>query len=173
MSIGSEYAPVFGQGRHANTTQAPVFSAQLAEVSIDKDTGHAIVKRLVIVQDVGRAINPLVVRGQIMGGAAQGLGWALYEDLHYDDSGQLVTGSWMDYAVPHAQQVADVIEISLVELPSEMGPFGARGVGEPPIIATAAAVANAIADATGARLQNLPMKPPCILKALNELHSNI
>lgn len=168
MGFSSEYPPVLGHGRHTNTKRAPVFCAQLAEVEVNQETGHTVVRRLVILQDVGRAINPLVVRGQLVGGAAQGSGWALYENLLYDHSGQLLTGSWMDYVIPHAQQVADYVDTVLLEVPSEHGPFGARGVGEPPIIATAAAVANAIADATGVRPISLPMSPPRILAALNE-----
>ena len=103
-----------------------------------------------------------------MGGATQGLGWALYENLHYDAYGQLLAASWLDYVIPHAQHTAETLEIVLVEVPSEHGPFGARGVGEPPIVATAAAVANAIADATGIRANALPIRPSQLLSALKD-----
>ncbi len=166
MQSGTKYAPIFAQGRHADPTQSPSFSAQLAEVEVDPETGIVHVHRLVIVQDVGRAINPLAVEGQLMGGATQGLGWALYERMVYDEQGQLITGSWMDYAVPAITQAAARYEIILVEVPSENGPFGARGVGEPPVITTAAAVANAIADATGIRLTELPMTAPRVFAAI-------
>jgi CO/xanthine dehydrogenase Mo-binding subunit len=119
-----------------------------------------------VVQDVGRAINPLAVQGQMMGGATQGIGWALYEGMEYDAGGQLLTGSWLDYAVPDISQAPSVFETVLVEVPSESGPFGARGVGEAPVVPTAAAIANAIADATGVRLSELPMTPPRVLAAL-------
>jgi CO/xanthine dehydrogenase Mo-binding subunit len=115
---------------------------------------------------VGKAINPLAVEGQMLGGATQGLGWALYERIVYSDEGQVLTGSWMDYAVPAITQAARKYETIMVEVATEHGPFGARGVGEPPVIPTAAAVANAIADATRARVLDLPMTPPRVLSAL-------
>jgi CO/xanthine dehydrogenase Mo-binding subunit len=167
MQFGGKYAPVFGHGRHVDTTRSPGFCAQLAEVEVDQETGDVQVHKLVIVQDVGRAINPATVEGQMMGGAMQGLGWALYERTEYDSYGQLLTASWMDYTVPHIHQGALEMETVLVEVPTEHGPFGARGVGEPPIIPTAGAVANAIAHATGTRLTDLPMTPPRVLAALS------
>lgn len=166
MQFAGKYAPILGHGRHVETRQAPGFCAQLAEVAVDQETGQVQVHRLVVVQDVGRAINPPAVAGQMMGGATQGLGWALYENMAYDTQGQLISASWLDYAVPHFEQAAAAIETVIVEVPSEFGPFGARGVGEPPIIATAAAVANAIADATGARPSDLPLTAPRVLAAL-------
>ena len=102
-----------------------------------------------------------------MGGAAQGLGWALYEQMTYDANCQLLSGSWMDYTVPASIQTAPEVETIILEVPSEHGPFGARGVGEPPITPTAAAVANAIAHATGARLTEIPMIAPRVLGALH------
>jgi CO/xanthine dehydrogenase Mo-binding subunit len=165
MEFGGKYAPVFAHGRWAQTSQAPGFSAQLAEVEVDRDTGEVHVRRLVIVQDVGRAINPAAIRGQMMGGATQGMGWALFERMEYDAGGQLLTGSWMDYAIPSIAHMPQ-LETVIVEAPSEHGPFGARGVGEPPVVPTAAAIANAIADATGVRLSDLPMTAPRVLAAL-------
>ena len=135
-------------------------------MEIDRETGEVSIVRLVVIQDVGRAINPLAVHGQLMGGATQGIGWALYEEMSYDDNGQLLSGTFIDYAIPSADQTAQNIETILVEVPSDFGPFGIRGVGEPPIIPTAAAVANAIAHATGVRLSELPMTPPQVLAAL-------
>ena len=167
MQFGGKYRPVLGHGRHAENRSAPAFCAQLAEVSVDEESGEVVVHRLVIVQDVGRAINPQGVRGQMMGGATQGLGWALYEDMAFDEAGQLLAATWMEYVVPHTSQAARKLETVIVEVPSEHGPLGARGVGEPPVIPTAAAVANAIADATGVRLVDLPMTPPRILAAIS------
>jgi CO/xanthine dehydrogenase Mo-binding subunit len=166
MRFGGRYPPVFAQGRIAQKATAPAFSAQLAEVEVDRETGGVRLHRLVVVQDVGRAINPLTIRGQMMGGATQGIGWALYEKMEYDSQGQLLTGSWMDYAVPNIIQTPAVFETAIVEVPSENGPFGARGVGEAPVAPTAAAIANAIADATGIRLRDLPMTAPRVLSAL-------
>ncbi len=163
MAFGSTQAPIYGRGRHAQPDQAPGFCAQLAEVSVDEDTGQVTVHRLVLVQDVGRALNPLLVRGQMQGGAIQGLGWALYEELSYDDHGQPLTATLSDYALPHIHHLPLELEVEIVEVPSPFGPFGAKGVGEPPVIATAAAVANAIAEVSGRRMQRLPMTAPRIL----------
>jgi CO/xanthine dehydrogenase Mo-binding subunit len=163
MQFGGKYAPVIGHGRHAENRSSPAFCAQLAEVVVDEETGQVRVPQLVLVQDVGRAINPDGIKGQMIGGAAQGLGWALYEAMVYDEHGQLLTGTLLEYNMPSADQVAENVETIIVEVPSDHGPFGARGVGEPPVIATAAAVANAIADATGRRMSDLPMTPPRVL----------
>ncbi len=163
--FGAKYAPIMGHGRSAQTTQAPGFTAQLAHVRVDPDTGEVRVLRNAVIQDVGKAINPPLVEGQIHGGAAQGIGWALQERLDYDAAGQLRSGSFLDYALPKADQVPP-IEPVLVENPSPHGPLGARGVGEPPIIAGPAAVANAIRAATGARLTELPMTPERVWRAL-------
>lgn len=167
MQFGGQYAPIFGQGRHVITTRSPGFCAQLAEVEVDRETGLVEIHNLVVVQDVGRALNPLIVEGQMMGGAIQGVGWALYENMVYDEQGQPITASWMDYTVPHIQQSARSLEAVIVEVPSDYGPFGAKGVGEPPITPTAGAIGNAITDAIGVRLTDLPMTPPRILAALS------
>jgi CO/xanthine dehydrogenase Mo-binding subunit len=115
---------------------------------------------------VGFAINPAEVEGQIHGGVTQGLGWALFEGFSYDENGQLLTSTLMDYALPHSQDVPTITPL-LVEIPSASGPFGAKGVGEPPVVPVAAAVANAIADATGARVTHIPMTPERVFTALN------
>jgi len=166
MRFGGRHAPVFAHGRHANNVQSPAFCAQLAEVEVDGETGAVKIHRLVVIQDAGKAINPAAVQGQLAGGAIQGVGWALFENLLHDADGQLLTGTLMDYAVPGTQQTPIQLECKIIEVPSELGPMGARGVGEPPVIATAAAIANAITDATSARLTRLPMTPPRILDAV-------
>lgn len=167
MTFGGAYEPVYGNGKQAVTDRAPSFSAQVAEVEVDEETGEVNLLNLAVVQDVGRAINPLAVEGQMQGGAVQGVGWALYEEMRYDENGQLLTGSWMDYAMPDAVQAAP-IQTQIIEVPSESGPFGARGVGEPPVIPTVAAIANAVADATGVRMTQTPMTAPRVLEALNQ-----
>lgn len=166
MRFGGKYAPVVGNGRHAVTQRSPAFSAQIAEVEVDRDTGEVTVHKLVVIQDVGRAINPLLVKGQMAGGAMQGLGWALYEGMTHDENGTLLTGSFMDYTIPHFAHAVPEMDLVIVEVPSEYGPYGARGVGEPPIIPTAAAVANAIRDAAQVRVTDLPMTPPRVLRAM-------
>ena len=167
MTFGGRYEPVHGNGRQAVTDRAPSFSAQIAEVEVDEETGEVNLLNLAVMQDVGRALNPLAVEGQMQGGAIQGVGWALYEEMRYDDDGQLLSGSWMDYAMPDAVQAAPV-ETQILEVPSESGPYGARGVGEPPVIATIAAIANAVAHATGVRLSQTPMTAPRVLAALDD-----
>lgn len=165
MQFGGAYPPILGRGRHVDTTQSPGFCAQLAEVDVEKETGQVRVRRLVIVQDVGKALNPPAVRGQMIGGAMQGLGWALHERLVYDASGQLLTATWSDYHIPTAEDLPDTVEAIIVEVPSDHGPMGARGVGEPPVVPTAAAVANAVADATGKRITDLPITPERVVMA--------
>ena len=110
MRFGGHYAPVFGSGRVAQDKSAPGFNAQLVELSVDRETGEVTVHRLVVIQDVGKAINPLIVEGQMRGGAVQGLGWALYEDMRYDAQGQPITGSLADYALPGIDQSPPVFE---------------------------------------------------------------
>jgi CO/xanthine dehydrogenase Mo-binding subunit len=165
MRFGTKYPPVFGQGSTAITQQSPGFAGHMARVRVDRETGAVKILDYVIAQDVGFAINPPAVEGQMLGGAVQGIGWALFEQVAYDENGGLLTGTFSDYAVPKAPYVPR-IDAVIVEVPSEVGPFGAKGVGEPPVIAAAAAIANAIADATGARITALPISPERVLQAL-------
>jgi CO/xanthine dehydrogenase Mo-binding subunit len=165
MTVASKYEPVYGAGSSAITEIAPGFAAHLAEVEVDRDTGRVDVTRYVAVQDVGFAINPALVEGQIRGAVAQGIGWALYEGLVFDTEGQPVNPSLMDYALPRATTVPE-IEIVFVEVPSEFGAHGSKGVGEPPTIPGPAAIANAIHHATGARVTSLPMKAEIVAAAI-------
>jgi CO/xanthine dehydrogenase Mo-binding subunit len=119
----------------------------------------------VIAQDVGRALNPALVEGQMRGGATQGIGWALFESLDHDEDGRLLTSSFLDYALPTAERVPE-IETLIVEVPAPDGPFGAKGLGEAPVVGAPAAVANAVAAATGTRFRELPMTAPRVWKAL-------
>ncbi|MCY3917649.1 MAG: xanthine dehydrogenase family protein molybdopterin-binding subunit [Chloroflexi bacterium] len=167
MTFGGQYDPIHGSGSQSVTDRAPSFCAQIAEVEVDEETGEVNLLNLAVVQEVGRAINPLTVEGQMQGGAVQGVGWALYEEMRYDDDGQLLSGSWMDYAMPDAVQ-ASPIQTQIVEVPSISGPYGARGVGEPPVIPTVAAIANAVAHATGVRMTQTPMTAPRVLEALEQ-----
>jgi CO/xanthine dehydrogenase Mo-binding subunit len=123
--------------------------------------------RMVIAQDVGTMLNPALVEGQLLGGTTQGLGWALYEELAHDEFGQLRTGSFVDYAIPDAGGVPP-IDLEIVEVPAPDGPFGAKGIGEAPVIAAAAAIANAVAAAVGVRMRELPMTPGRVWAALND-----
>jgi CO/xanthine dehydrogenase Mo-binding subunit len=161
MQFGAKYEPVFGRGSTATITRAPAFAAHLANVEVDTETGRVGVLEHVVAQDVGRALNPAAIDGQIHGAVAQGLGWALSERMAYDDRGQLLSATLMDYALPASDQVPPV-ETVIIEVPSEAGPFGAKGVGEPPIIAAPAAIANAVAAATGRRFTELPITSQAI-----------
>ncbi|MBM3470986.1 MAG: xanthine dehydrogenase family protein molybdopterin-binding subunit [Armatimonadetes bacterium] len=156
MKFGARYPPVFGQGSTAITRQAPGFAGHLVRVRVDRETGAVEILDYVVAQDVGFAINPPEVEGQVHGAVAQGIGWALLEQVVYDENGGLLTGTLADYALPRAPAVPPV-DVVLIEVPSDEGPFGAKGVGEPPVIPGAAAIVNAIADATGVRPTSLPV----------------
>ncbi len=159
--------PIIGEGNNAIPENAPGFVVHLVKAAVDPNTGKVTLKQFVAVQDVGFALNPMMVRGQMHGGAVQGIGMGLHEAMVYDDGGQLLSGSFMDYDVPRIDEVPP-IETVIVEHPSPHGPFGARGIGEPPIIAGAAAIGNAIRDATGVRMTELPIRSEAVWQALND-----
>ncbi len=165
MRFGGQFEPIYGRGRSANRVSSPMFTAHLARVAVDPETGEVRVLDYVAIQDVGMAINPALVEGQIHGGVTQGLGWALFENMLYDENGQLLTSNWMDYALPHSYDVPNISTV-LVEIPSDLGPFGAKGVGEPPVVPVGAAIANAIFDAVGVRMTHLPITPERLFEAL-------
>jgi CO/xanthine dehydrogenase Mo-binding subunit len=145
----------------------PGFATHICDVEVDKETGHVKILRYTAVQDVGRAIHPSYVEGQIQGGVTQGIGWALNEEYIYDKDGRLENPGFLDYRIPVASDLP-MIDAVMVENPNPRHPFGARGVGEVPIVPPMAAVANAIADAAGIRLRDLPMSPPRVLEALEK-----
>lgn len=143
------------------------YGAHAAEVEVDTETGAVRVRRYVACHDVGQAINPQSVEGQIQGGAAMGIGYALMEQVVLEQGHNLTT-SFATYLIPSAQEVPDITPI-LVESGEGMGPFGARGIGEPPIGPPAAAIANAIFDAVGVRVSELPIRPEVVARALHRL----
>ncbi|MFO1199279.1 MAG: xanthine dehydrogenase family protein molybdopterin-binding subunit [Burkholderiaceae bacterium] len=146
---------------------APGFGTHLAEVEVDPETGRTLVTRYVAAQDVGRAIHPSYVEGQLQGGVAQGVGWALNEEYVYDASGTLQNPGFLDYRMPVASDLP-MIETILVETtPNKRHPYGAKGVGEVPIVPPLAAVANAVQRATGVRMLELPISPPRLLAAID------
>ncbi len=156
--FNGRYPPLEGSGRSAQTTQSPMYAVHVARARVDAATGALTVTGYAAIQDVGRALNPPEVVGQIHGGVVQGLGRVLGEELHYTADGQPLTTTFLDYLLPGAEQVPS-IDIRLVEVPSPVGPSGARGVAEPPAVPPAAAVANAIRDACGVRLSGVPAWP--------------
>jgi CO/xanthine dehydrogenase Mo-binding subunit len=158
------YSVPVGEGYPQPPTPSFVFGTHIAEVSVDRETGKVTVERLTAAHDVGRAINPLGVVGQIEGGAVQGIGFALYEQMLIKD-GKVLNASLLDYKLPTILDIPDV-QAEIIEIPDAKGPFGAKGVGEPPLIGPAAAIANAIYDAVGVRITELPCTPEKILRAL-------
>jgi CO/xanthine dehydrogenase Mo-binding subunit len=158
--IGSEIS-INAQGA------GPGFATHICDVEVDKETGHVKILRYTATQDVGRAIHPSYVEGQVQGGVAQGIGWALNEEYVYDSKGRLENPGFLDYRVPVASDLP-MIEAVLIEVPNPRHPFGARGVGEVPIVPPMAAVANAIRDAIGIRMPSLPMSPPKLRAAIDK-----
>jgi CO/xanthine dehydrogenase Mo-binding subunit len=146
--------------------QGPGFTTHICDVEVDRETGHVKILRYTAIQDVGRAIHPSYVEGQMQGGVTQGIGWALSEEYIYDKDGRLENPGFLDYRMPVASDLP-MIDTVMVEVPNPRHPFGARGVGEVPLVPPMAAVANAIFDATGIRLRDLPMSPPKLRAAFD------
>jgi CO/xanthine dehydrogenase Mo-binding subunit len=164
-SFGAKHEPVLGKGESAITQRSPGTGVHIARVRVDPETGRVEPIRYVVVQDVGKAINPATVEEQIHGGGAQGVGWAIYEEIVHDASGTPITASFMDYTVAKASQTPE-LEAVLVEVPSAIGPYGAKPVGEPPVIPGGAVIANAVFAATGARVTELPLTPERVRQAM-------
>jgi CO/xanthine dehydrogenase Mo-binding subunit len=166
MSLSSRGGPIIGMASLSSMPYAPVFNAQGVEVLVDKETGQVKITRFVQAQDVGLAINPMGVEGQLEGGAVQGIGRALSEEILIDrTTGQVRNASLATYLMPLAVDMPD-IETILIEVPSEDGPFGARAVAEPPGFGPPAAIANAIYDAVGVRIKTLPLSAERVLAAI-------
>jgi CO/xanthine dehydrogenase Mo-binding subunit len=143
----------------------PAFSTQIVDVEVDPETGKVDILRYTVVQDVGRAIHPSYVEGQMQGGVVQGVGWALNEEYFYDKDGHLMNASLLDYRMPTALDLP-MVDTVMVEVANPGHPYGVRGVGEVPIVPPAAALANAIYRATGVRMTELPMSPPKMVAAM-------
>ncbi len=166
-SFGAKHEPVVGKGETAITERSPGTGVHIARVRVDEETGRVEPLRYVIVQDVGRAINPALVEAQIHGGGAQGVGWGMYEEIVHDESGTPITASLMDYTIPKARQIPE-LDVVLVEVASTIGPYGAKPVGEPPIIPGGAVIANAVHAAVGARITELPLTPERVSNAMRD-----
>jgi xanthine dehydrogenase molybdenum-binding subunit len=147
---------------------SPTLATHIVDVEVDTDTGKLQILRYTATQDVGRAIHPSYVEGQIQGGVAQGLGWAMHEEYVYNEQGRMLNASLLDYRMPTALDLP-MIDTVLVEVPNPEHPFGVKGVGEVPIVPPAAALANAIYDAIGVRMTVLPMNPHNILQAMGKI----
>jgi CO/xanthine dehydrogenase Mo-binding subunit len=146
---------------------SPAFAVALIDVEVDPDTGKTQILRATLAQDVGKAIHPSYVEGQMQGGTAQGIGWALNEEYFYDAQGHLRNTGLLDYRMPTCLDLPP-IETIVVEVPNPIHPLGVRGVGEVSIVPPPAAVANALYRAVGVRMHQLPMSPHRLLKAMLE-----
>lgn len=154
--------PATGQGKPFSTY---VYATQIAEVEVDDETGEVAVLRVVAAHDCGTPINPMLVEGQVQGGIAMGLGFALQEEILFDGAGRQRNPSLTNYIVPTSLDMPE-IEVAIVKSHDPTGPFGAKGVGEPTSVPTAAAIANAIYDAVGVRITSLPATAEKVLAAI-------
>ena len=159
--------PVVGRANLNPGGQGGSYAANIVDVEVDPDTGKVDILRYTAFQDAGFAIHPSYVEGQIQGGAAQGIGWALNEEYYMGEDGAMMNTSLLDYRMPTSLDLP-MIDAVIVEVSNPGHPFGVRGVGEANIAAPLAAIANAIHDATGARLRSLPMNPQAVVEALGE-----
>jgi CO/xanthine dehydrogenase Mo-binding subunit len=159
--------PVVGRATVNPEGSTNGFGTHIVDVEVDPDTAKVTILRYTAIQDVGTAIHPSYVEGQMQGGVVQGIGWALNEEYIYDKSNQMTNASYLDYRMPTALDVP-MIDTVIVEVPNPAHPYGVRGVGETPIVAPPPALAAAIYRATGVRMRELPMSPPRLCKAILE-----
>ena len=157
--------PIVGRGTVNPAGAGNAFSTQMVDVEVDPDTGKVTILRYTVAQDAGKAIHPTYVEGQLQGGVVQGIGWALNEEYYFNDQGRMMNASFLDYRMPTSLDLP-MIDTVIVEVANPGHPFGVRGVGEVSICPPMAAICNAIANATGQRLENLPMSPGRVLEAL-------
>jgi len=156
--------PDFERG-FGNISATYAFGTQGAEVEIDTETGEVKILRMVAAHDVGKVLNPPGLKGQIYGALAQGIGYALYEELR-SDKGKILNPDFRDYKIPRTHEMDFPIDLEFIETDDSFGPFGAKGVAEPGLVPTAPAIANAIYNAVGVRIRDLPITPEKVLEAL-------
>jgi CO/xanthine dehydrogenase Mo-binding subunit len=157
---------VIGRGTSSQATQGGAFGTHCVDVEVDPELGKVQILRYTAAQDAGTAIHPSYVEGQIQGGAVQGIGWALNEEYWYDERGEMRNATYLDYRLPTCYDVP-MIDTIIVEVPDPQHPYGVRGAGEVPICPPPPAIANAIYQAIGVRMTQLPMSPPRIVAALS------
>ncbi len=163
---GKTGGPIAGHHEGAPDKAGVSFGVHLVDVMVDPETGFSSIKRYTAFQDVGKAIHPAYVEGQIQGGAVQGIGWALNEEYIYGTDGRLQNPGFLDYRIPVASDLP-MIDAVIIEVPNPGHPYGVRGCGETAIVPPLAAVANGVAGAIGQRMFQLPMSPPRIIKVLS------
>ncbi|MEZ5854028.1 MAG: molybdopterin cofactor-binding domain-containing protein [Hyphomicrobiaceae bacterium] len=159
---------IIGRGVSTKLPFGVEVGAHVADVEVDTETGQVTVLRYTAFQDVGTALNPTAVEGQMQGSVVQGLGWALTEAMDFDDDGRVRNASLLDYRMPTALDVPP-IDCVIIETPVPGVPYGLRGVGEVPIVPVAGAVANAVRRAIGTRVTSMPMTPERILRAIQAM----
>jgi len=157
--------PIVGRGAVNPPGVGGAFAVTVADVEVDPETGKVDVLRFTIAQDAGKAVHPSYVEGQLQGGAVQGIGWGLNEEYYYSKDGHLDNASFLDYRMPTALDLP-MIDTIVVEVANPGHPYGVRGVGEVCIVPPPAALANAIHDAVGVRMEVLPMNPGAVMDAL-------
>ena len=157
--------PIVGSANLNPSGAGSAFATHIVDVEVDPDTGKVEVLRYTAVQDAGKAIHPSYVEGQIQGGAAQGIGWALNEEYYMAADGQMMNSSLLDYRMPTSLDLPIIVTV-IVEVANPMHPYGVRGVGEVSIVPPLAAMANAIYDAVGVRMDTLPMNPASVRAAI-------
>ena len=163
--LNSTGGPIVGRANVDPGGAGATFALHIVDVEVDPDTGKVDILRYTALQDAGKAIHPSYVEGQIQGGVVQGIGWALNEEYFYDKDGSMANSSFLDYRMPTSLDLP-MIDTVIVEVANPTHPYGVRGVGEVPIVPPMAAIANAIYNAIGVRMTNLPMSPGAVLEAL-------
>ena len=159
--------PIVGRATIDERRSGPAFTTHVVDVEVDPETGKVYILRYTAIQDAGKAIHPSYVESQIQGGVAQGIGWALNEEYRFNEEGQMMNATFLDYRMPTCLDLP-MIDTVIVEVPHAGHPYGVRGVAELPIVPPMAAIANAIRNATGVRMTELPMSPGKVLQALKE-----
>jgi CO/xanthine dehydrogenase Mo-binding subunit len=162
---GNTGGPIAGHSELVADGAGVSFATHICDIEVDPETGGTRVLRYTVVQDAGKAVHPTYVEGQYQGGAAQGIGWALNEEYIYGKDGRLQNAGFLDYRIPVCSDLP-MIDTQILEIPNPNHPYGVRGVGETSIVPPLAAVANAVSNAVGVRMQHIPMSPPRILAAL-------
>ncbi|MBM4385255.1 MAG: xanthine dehydrogenase family protein molybdopterin-binding subunit [Deltaproteobacteria bacterium] len=164
-AAGKTGGPINGRAQVNPPAAGPGFATHLCDVQVDPDTGRVDVIRYTTIQDAGKAVHPSYVEGQMQGGASQGIGWALNEEYVFDKHGVMENAGFLDYRMPVASDLP-MIDTVVLEIANPLHPYGVRGVGEVPIVPPLATVANAVKNATGVRMTDLPISPPKLLAAL-------
>ena len=163
--LNSTGGPIVGRANVDPGGAGSTFAVHIVDLEVDPDTGKVDILRYTALQDAGKAIHPSYVEGQIQGGVAQGIGWALNEEYFFDQNGHMANSSFLDYRMPTSLDLP-MIDTVIVEVANPTHPYGVRGVGEVPIVPPMAAIANAIHNAVGVRMTSLPMSPGAVLEAL-------